>query len=1092
MSQATSPSRPTILRSVLLLAIALLVTAGTAAAAKRVPASPTRATASGPTPRISAAAAHQIDTLTSIKTTRSAVQSKIGSRLYLGMLELRGDARLAPLTDFRFVTNDADGRVGINVSATNAAGVKAAAERITALGGVVKSMSYGYRSIEARLRLEDLETLAAMSQVTKIRQSVPRFTQAINVSEGDATHGAEESRGFFGVNGAGVKVCVLSDGVDSIAALEASGDVSTVDVLPGQAGSGDEGSAMLEIIHDLAPGATLGFATAFTDEASFAQNILDLAADGCNIIVDDVIYLDESAHQDGPVAQAVNTVTGAGVLYFSSAGNEGNLNDGTSGTWEGDFDPNGTVPAAGSGTAHDFGDGGQSILVTLGGAVTVLTWAEHYDGAAGTGIATYDFDIFDMDGGLTTVFDAGVDTQDGVGNDDLAFEIMGFSIAGERLVILQFAAGTTSSVPMMNFINFRGEVDPALATDGATRGHSAAAAAFSTAATPAADSFDGITPDGPYPGLFTAANESESFTSDGRRRIVLSPTGVELCPGNRTSSCAADIRQKPDITAADGVACAAPGFNPFYGTSAAAPHAAAIAALMKHSVPAATPAQIRTAIETSAIDIELPGDDRDTGAGIIMAHAAIAALGGVPQAFLDDGTPAPAQFAGDGDGAIEPNEIWDLTVPLTNIGGAAATAISAVLSTSTPGVTVTQPNSTYPDLAVAASAPNASLYRFSVGPAAVCGVVIDFTLTVSYTGGQSPQVFNFSLGTGAAGTPLTFSFGGLVPIPDSPGPAAMATLPVVGVPGNILDVDLSIDGTVCTAADGATTVGIDHTFVADLEVTLQSPSTTSVVAISFADGGGNNFCQTLLDDESGGPSIQSVVTADAPFTGTFTPNSPLSAFDGENANGAWNLIVQDFAGLDTGNIRAWSLTVTPAICNAPPLAASVTATKAITGGDQLSPGTVTYTVTITNTGNGPLLDNAGNEFTDTLPAGLTVLTPTASSGIVSGTGVNPVTWNGTIAAGGSVTITIPASIGPGLGGTPIANQGTVSFDSNLDGTNESTVLTDAPGGTVGDPTVFIAGQGGFTPDIPTLSEWALMLLALLLGGAGFVALKQRS
>ena len=96
---------------------------------------------------------------------------------------------------------------------------------------------------------------------------------------------------------------------------------------------------MLEIVHDLAPGATLGFATADPDEPTFAQNILDLAADGCNIIVDDVLYLDESPFEDGPVAQSVNTVTGAGVLYFSSAGNEGNKDDLTSGTWEGDFQP---------------------------------------------------------------------------------------------------------------------------------------------------------------------------------------------------------------------------------------------------------------------------------------------------------------------------------------------------------------------------------------------------------------------------------------------------------------------------------------------------------------------------------------------------------------------------------------------------------------------------------------------------------------------------------------------------------------------------------------------------------------------------------
>src|SRR5690606_33300437 len=112
------------------------------------------------------------------------------------------------------------------------------------------------------------------------------------------THLVEQARGYFGVTGAGVKVCVISDGVDSLAALQASGDLPAVDVLPGQAGSGDEGSAMLEIVHDLAPNAELGFATALPNEATFAQNILDLAASGCDIIVDDIIYLAESPFQD--------------------------------------------------------------------------------------------------------------------------------------------------------------------------------------------------------------------------------------------------------------------------------------------------------------------------------------------------------------------------------------------------------------------------------------------------------------------------------------------------------------------------------------------------------------------------------------------------------------------------------------------------------------------------------------------------------------------------------------------------------------------------------------------------------------------------
>ena len=106
---------------------------------------------------------------------------------------------------------------------------------------------------------------------------------------------------------------------------------------------------MLELIHDIAPGAQLYFATAFTSITSFAQNIRDLRAAGCDIIVDDVGYTWRrrfrtarapgvmSTTNGGVVIQAVKDVTAAGALYFSSAGNSGNLNDGTSGVWEGDF-----------------------------------------------------------------------------------------------------------------------------------------------------------------------------------------------------------------------------------------------------------------------------------------------------------------------------------------------------------------------------------------------------------------------------------------------------------------------------------------------------------------------------------------------------------------------------------------------------------------------------------------------------------------------------------------------------------------------------------------------------------------------------------
>src|SRR5207245_10284937 len=100
----------------------------------------------------------------------------------------------------------------------------------------------------------------------------------------------------------------------------------------------------------------LFFSTGNGGPAAFAQNILDLRAAGCNIIVDDLEYPNESPFQDAVVAQAVNTVTAAGTLYFSSAGNSGNLDDSTSSVWEGDFVDGGPVSANGTplGNAHRF------------------------------------------------------------------------------------------------------------------------------------------------------------------------------------------------------------------------------------------------------------------------------------------------------------------------------------------------------------------------------------------------------------------------------------------------------------------------------------------------------------------------------------------------------------------------------------------------------------------------------------------------------------------------------------------------------------------------------------------------------------------
>ena len=1006
--------------------------------------------ASAETAHIAPSAMRQIETLKGIQASRPGTDRKIASRLYNAILHRRGDPRLAALPDLRFAQPNADSRFLVDVRTTSGEVHKSVVGEIEAIGGETTASSPRFQQIRARVPADALTRLAAHSGVRSIQLATPRFTSKVNTSEGDVTHRAAAARGFFGVDGTGVKVCVLSDGVDSLAALQASGDLPAVDVLPGQEGTGDEGTAMLEIVHDLAPGATLGFATAFTSEASFAQNIRDLRfVGGCDVIVDDIIYLDESPFQDGDVAESVNVVTADGALYFSSAGNEGNQNDGTSGTWEGDFNPSALAlpaPLAGAGTAHNFGDGGQSVSVAATGQVTVLHWTDPF------GTAANDYDVYDLNGAMTTIYDASTDTQDGTGGDDFPVEIMGAAYSGERIVVIRYAGAAR----MLNLINFRGEL--AISTNGATRGHSAAVNAFSTAAVDVATAL---------PGAFTggAANPVETFSSDGPRRIFFDNAGALLpgAPAGNFLSTGGVVRQKPDIAAADGVACAAPGFDPFYGTSAAAPHAAAIAALVQQAFPSMTPAQMRTALVGSALDIEAAGVDRDSGAGIVMAYDTLEDLGATPQANLTAGAAVPTQVGGDGDAYLETGEDWSLAIPLTNAGGSGATAISATLTSSTPGVVILNGTSAYADLAIAASGNNLSPFVFGIGASTPCGAVLSFTLTVTYTGGTSPKAFPVTLRCGSPGTPVTVSYGGAaVPIPDGTGltgatPGALTPVPlaVSGVTGGIWDLDLRIDGATCSNAIGSTTVGIDHTFVNDLQISVQSPAGTTVMAIANTDGSGNNFCQTLLDDESAGPSIQSVISTNAPFTGTYTPNDALSAFDGEAANGTWNLLAQDFFGGDTGNVRAFSLVITPSVCNAAAVAPALTATKAITGGDQIAGGTVVYTVTLTNTGTGTQPDNAGFEFTDTLPAGLTVGAPTATSGTVSAAAANPVTWDGTLLPGQSVTISIPCTIAAGTAGQTISAQGTALVDADRNGTNETSVPTDAPGGAVGDPTVFV-------------------------------------
>lgn len=120
-----------------------------------------------------------------------------------------------------------------------------------------------------------------------------------------------------------------------------------------------------------------------------------------------------------------------------------------------------------------------------------------------------------------------------------------------------------------------------------------------------------------------------------------------------------------------------------------------------------------------------------------------------------------------------------------------------------------------------------------------------------------------------------------------------------------------------TVANVRVGFSITHTYASDLRISLVSPQGTTVSLINRRPwtGGGSGYERTLLDDAAG----TSIAAGTSPFRGSFRPESPLSAFDGESAKGTWQLVIEDGWLGDTGRLLDWALYITPASA-APPLA----------------------------------------------------------------------------------------------------------------------------------------------------------------------------
>lgn len=276
-------------------------------------------------------------------------------------------------------------------------------------------------------------------------------------------------------------------------------------------------------------------------------------------------------------------------------------------------------------------------------------------------------------------------------------------------------------------------------------------------------------------------------------------------------------------------------------------------------------------------------------------------------------------------GQLDPGETVTVSLGVQNVGGPGA-CTTALTGTLQPTGGVTNPSGPQNYGVICSGDPTVTRnFTFKVDPALACGAPVTLTLALQ-DGATNYGTVTYTFTTGLVGTPSTFSYTGPpVAIPDNIPAGVNINLPVSGFTGNIGDLNFRVDGSACNSTIGSTTVGIDHTWIGDITIKVTSPMGTTVtvfdrpgVPASTVGFNRNNICNLLLDDDG---AFASVETADIePVTGTFKPNNPMSAFDGQNPNGTWVINVSDSAGQDLGNVRAFSLVMSNLICETAPVA----------------------------------------------------------------------------------------------------------------------------------------------------------------------------
>ena len=478
-------------------------------------------------------------------------------------------------------------------------------ERLKALGMDVNIILPKYGVVEGSLPYHKVEAVAGLDFVLCVGMPGYAIHNTGDVtSEGDSVLRAADARSTFGVDGSGSKIGVISDGVDHLADSVASGDLPSfpaVDVL--QSGRGDEGTAILEIIHDLAPGAELAFYSPTTEsDMEFGIGALERA--GCNIIVDDLTFSNEPKFEDGMIAQRARQFVADGGVYVTSAGNSGETH------YNHTYNPVYSFPLNSNVHDYDMGGGtdeGNTFTIPSGyGIIAILQWNNQW----GRGPMD-DLDFYLIDSDLSVKLGWSENNQE---SGFFPYSWEGFAYMNDTgstiEVDIVIAEWSLVSPPSALVLDYHVWYCPSplqyYTPEDSVIGHAAVEEVLSTAAV------DAATPD-----------MLESFSSRGPGTIYF-PIYEE--------------RQVPNITGVDGVQTKTGqlGYfiNPFYGTSASAPHIAAIAALVWEYCPMLTSSEVFDVMTSTAVDLPPAGWDINSGFGRADAYDAVDSLVKVPPSVI--------------------------------------------------------------------------------------------------------------------------------------------------------------------------------------------------------------------------------------------------------------------------------------------------------------------------------------------------------------------------------------------------------------------------------------------------------------------------